>query len=181
MASRFTAAAAVSVCLMAPLPAQHLSKEQVSQSPPEHVLSEIDIARTRPVDVAAKIGEPSRAEVFADEKFPGLDAKDYWWETGEVRLRAGTQFEKRNGKFVETEIRFVDVWGSRPSKNGLGITGAGLALGDSADKVRRCYGSRLSIEPSRLIVQWKDGTTLTIDTDHKGRIVHMQLVSGEAW
>jgi hypothetical protein len=166
--------------------AQHLPEEQRAKGPPEHVLSGINVYKTLLTDAVRRLGQPTNIKIMTDEpksgKAPSSGDVFYIWEKDGIRLRGATMYYERDGKRIESEFYSVDVWGVRPTQDGVGITGAGLALGDTIDKVVKCYGDRFFKDRTTkgmvfLQLQWTDETVLTVDFDRSGRIVHMQLTA----
>ena len=91
-------------------------------------------------------------------------------------MRVSTEFytDKDSKRIVESEPIVVDVWGDR--KDGTwGRTSRGLSIGDDASAVKRLYGDRLRGDTHGFLIQWEDETTLVVDINGTGRIVHMKL------
>jgi hypothetical protein len=187
---RHLAQLAVLVCLLVgPLgngAAQHLPEEDIAKGPPEHVLSGINVYKTLLTEAFRRLGQPSRIKVDVDvpgkSTARGSGGVDYTWVKDRVRLVASAEYYEENGKRIESKLYAVEVWGARPTSDGVGVTGAGLALGDTIEKVKKCYGDRFfkgktSNGTTYLQIEWTDDTQLNIDFDNSGRIAHMQLMA----
>jgi hypothetical protein len=169
---------ALALCIAIGFTTQHVPLESVATSRPEHVLSRINVYITRASEAESRLGKPTKMQDTAESGYPGSGVVYYQWETDGVQLRASLRYGTRNSQRVESTLCVVEVRGTRPSRNGIGITGSGLALGDSITDVRRRYGSRIVVERARFLhVYWKDGTELEIDLDDKGRICRMRLLA----
>jgi hypothetical protein len=184
MAGSFLIGAAVLSVSMVDAPlTQHLPDRLQATGKPEHVLAGIDVYRTLPTDLSARLGPTVKTEVFNGDRALGWESTHYWWLKTGVRLRVATQSFLRNGAPPRVRLSDIDVWGPVRGPNRIGVTGAGLGLGDSMARVVRCYGSRLSVdggsEGTTVVIQWPDGTSLTVDLDKGGRIVHIQLSARE--
>ena len=92
-------------------------------------------------------------------------------------MRVGTEFrtDETTKKVIESAPMIVDVWGA--GVGSIGKTGRGLALGDGISRVMQLYGPRFQKDPHSITLQWKDETTLVLDLDEKGRIIHIQLLA----
>lgn len=119
---------------------------------------------------------------------------NFLWLAGPVRMEVGSGcvFQKVAGKDVmRTHGAYaVEVWGIRPHGR-IGVTGRGLALGDSWAKVKRLYGTRCEcgryttgtgvqnthgLKYARYAqYQWGDRVELAVDADAHGRVVHILL------
>ena len=174
-------AALIAIGLVGSLIAQGRPADLIASGTPEHTLSGINVYVTRIADARKRLGIPTRVVDYPERDRRVCEScgfRKYWWETSALRLSAAAGFHTENGRRIESMLYAVEVWGTRPSKNGVGLTGAGLGLGDSITSVRRFYGDRMSIARSMIIVEWKDGTELTVDADQTGQITHMQLIAG---
>lgn len=120
---------------------------------------------------------------------------NYVWKRGEVLLEVGTGciFQKVRGKDVMRAhgAYSVEVWGLHPQGT-IGISGQGLALGDSIAKMKRLYGTHC--ECGRYLsgtgtqnthgehyeyyaqYQWSENVELDADADAQGRVVHILLM-----
>ena len=171
--------ASVALCISAGLSAQHVSADKMATSTPEHVLSGINVYSTNPTAVERRLGKPKKIKDEPQPDYPGSGFVYHWWEIDGVQLCASLRYEPRNGRRVTSVLDVVEVWGTRPTKGGIGITGAGLALGDTLSDVRRHYGSSMSSSQRGRFLQiyWKDGTELEITIDDRGRINRMRLLA----
>jgi hypothetical protein len=117
------------------------------------------------------------------------------WKQGEVLLEVGSGciFQKVQGKNVlcARGAYSVEVWGLHP-QGAIGITGRGLALGDSIVKMQRLYGTHC--ECGRYVsgtgtqntrgehyeyyarYQWGENVELDVDADAQGHVVHILLM-----
>lgn len=120
---------------------------------------------------------------------------DYTWCIGDVRLLVwdGCVSQLIDGKHVSrlNGAYGVEVWGRHPTGK-IGVTGLGLRLGDSWAKMKRIYGTHCQCQQYtdrtgtqnthgfkysyNAVYQWGAATSLTLDADAQGRIVHMQLM-----
>ncbi len=99
-------------------------------------------------------------------------------------MRIGTVYytDKKTKKVIVSKAYAVDVWGKKP-RSEIGITGQGLALGDRLSKIEALYGKKYDKqkitkdEHTFVLIQWKDGTQLSIDFDKNEKISHMQLIA----
>ena len=162
------------------------NKAQVAHGTPEHLLSGVDIFGSVK-QVIARYGRPTRVEESPIQHgSPGAGLRDYIWVSPSVTLdvRTGHYVDQKTGGEVETQIYSVEVDGEKALRD-IGVTGAGLSLGDNFDRARQVYGSyffwRVLPDAQRLIViEWENKTTLAITLDRKGRINRIILEPSEA-
>jgi hypothetical protein len=120
---------------------------------------------------------------------------NYVWKQGGVQLEVGSGciFQKVQGKnVVRTHgVYSVEVWGQHP-EGAVGMTGRGLALGDSMAQVKRLYGTKCECGQYRsgtgtqdthgeqyeyyAQYQWGEGVELDVDADAQGHVVHILLM-----
>ena len=154
-----------------------------------HSLRNEDGVRIEPIsDVLEALGTPSKVVRL------NRCENNYIWNRGDLLLEVGSGcvYQKVGGKDVmRTHGAYsVEVWGKRP-EGSVGITGRGLALGDSMERVKRLYGFRC--ESGEYVsgtgtqnthgehyahyaeYQWGDSVELDVDADAKGQVVHMLL------
>jgi hypothetical protein len=162
------------------------TEPQVARGAPEHLLSGVDIFGSIK-QVVARYGRPTRVEESpVPHGAPGAGLRDYMWVMPRATLdvRTGHYVDPKTGEEVETNIYSVEVTGTKALKD-IGVTGAGLSLGDNFDKARHVYGPyffwRALPDGLRLIViEWENKTTLAITLDSKGRINRIILEPSEA-
>lgn len=174
---RRTVATVLLICIAALLClADHLPDNLVIRGIPEHKLCGIDVYQTHVPQIEAVYGRPTS---FSDSPETGADVlgRDYVWQKNDLKLQASV-YRHKDG--TETEAYVVDVWGSRADGK-LGRTGQGIRLGCTIECIHEKYGRRYRITrgtpaaPASLLLEWKDGTHLSIDFDAHGRVDHLQL------
>ncbi|MGA3264065.1 MAG: hypothetical protein ABSC47_08480 [Terracidiphilus sp.] len=84
---------------------------------------------------------------------------------------------------VESHPAYIDVWGDAP-RGALGVTGRGLQLGDTLERQKAIYGDRYSLPyaekgTTSVLMDWEDGTELTVDYGPGGRSNHIRLTCRE--
>ncbi len=156
----------------------------------EHVICGVDIYRINLTKVIKTFGKPTTIKIETDKDDkqydPGSGSKEYIWSlpNTEMHFFSGYYTDSKTGKIIETAENAIRVLGSKPNGK-MGLTGQGLALGDSFSKVERIYGKLIQVRGSQkngdlqLQVTWKDGTYLSIDFDDDGRVKRMQLEKDE--
>lgn len=174
-------AAAALLPIAMPGRADQLPQALQAMGIPEMTLAGITMSRTTLEDVIAAHGPPS--QVQQPPHNPAYSS--YEWKFQGLILQIGVQ---RVTKQCRT-IGSVYVEGS--SGGGIGITGAGLHLGDDIEALKRIYGDRFKItDVSRLhakglntgtpgdrqiFLQWAAGGSMLIGLDRAGRIIAMRL------
>lgn len=156
--------------------ADHLPASMVAIGKPEHVLAGISIADNETIaNIIKRLGKPDKFSVTNADYQSGSGERSYEWNRSGVRLRIGTEYQTdaKTKKIIESPPLFVDVWGEQ--RGGFGFTGRGLSLGAHRARIQTIYGARFQSDVHSVTIQWKDETTLTIDFDNDGRIVHMKL------
>ncbi len=144
-------------------------------------------------DVLKTLGPPYKV-VKLDEC-----ENSYIWNRGEVQLEVGSGcvYQKVGGKdFMHTHGAYsVEVWGKHPEQS-IGITGRGLGLGDSIQRVKRLYGTRCECGKYLTgtgtqnthgeqyayyaMYQWEGGgVELHVDANAQGHVVHMLLLADQ--
>lgn len=170
-----------------PILAGHLSDNKITKGEAEHVLCGINVYKTKIEKVIAAFGKPTTIETFMSKKGdsnyePGSGINIYTWNRSgsKMRLRSWFTTDEKTGKIVKGDVFEIDVWGGKAKKE-IGVTGKGIALGDSLLKVLKTYEKPTSQEknPSNKIsnyfIRWEDGAHLDVDFDQNGRINHIQL------
>lgn len=158
--------------------ADHLAPSKIAEGKPEHMLAGVNVYNSRIESVIKRLGKPDKITSTEDRDGPpGSGERAYEWDRYRVRMRVATEFrtDTVSKRIIETPAMIVDVWGVQRGK--FGSTGKGLSLGANIEEIRRIYGPRFQKDAHSVIVQWKDETTLVIDLNHKGHIVHMQLLA----
>jgi len=158
--------------------ADHLPASKIAQSKPEHVLAGVNVYDDNIESVIKLLGKPDKMASTTNADYPpGSGEHSYEWNRDGVRLRVGTEFrtDETSKKIIESAPMIVDVWSAQAQRRSLGSTGKGLSLGANLTAIRRIYGARFQKDPRSVTVQWKDETTLVIDLNQEGHIVHMQL------
>jgi hypothetical protein len=100
-------------------------------------LSGIEIEKTFPHELIPLWGPPTR---ITDTTYGPTGSLTYTWERAGVRVDATVVYWMQEGERRESAIEKVLVSGIRPTRDGIGRTGCGVALGDGIDQVRACYG-----------------------------------------
>jgi hypothetical protein len=157
----------------------------VARGTPEHLLSGVDIFGSIN-QVIARHGRPTRIEESSVRNVSsGAGLRTYIWvrESAELRVVAGHHIDQKTGQEVEGQI-YVEVTGSRAFGD-IGVTGAGLSLGDTYERAREIYGAyffwRTHPEGQRfIVVEWENKTTLAITLDDKGKINRIILQPSQA-
>jgi hypothetical protein len=160
------------------LQADHLPPSKMAQGKPEHVLAETNVYDGKIASVIQHLGKPDKVTSTTNADYPaGSGERSYEWNRSGVRLRVGTEFrtDDQTKEVIESAPMIIDVWGEQ--KGTFGSTGKGLVLGDNLAAIRKVYGPRFQTDPHSITVQWRDETTLVIDLNRAGRIVHMQLLA----
>jgi hypothetical protein len=155
------------------------AEPQVAPGTPEHLLSGIDIFGSIG-PVIAKEGKPNRIqELPAPVGGPTTGFKIYVWvrQSTQLEVRTIHYIDTKTGKEVEGPTYSVDVVGRTPFEK-VGVTGAGLALGDSFDKAREIYGPYFFWR-NLIVIEWKNRTQLAIALDGDGRISRILLVASQ--
>ena len=181
---RLTLGALLSGLLATTLVAQHLPEGQLGRGPVERTLSGVLINHTPVTDLERRLGKPTKVEKLPFPDNATLGSLCYWWDVTGVRLRTCTAFRSVKGTRVKGPVHSVETWGVHPTVLGVGVTGAGLALGDTLAKIRHFYGPRFALDHQAfgcvtVTVQWKDATTLLIHLDERDRIDYMNLSAVE--
>jgi hypothetical protein len=117
----------------------------------ERRLSGIELSRTFPHELIPRWGPPTRIK---DTTFGSTGSLTYTWERVGARIDVTVVYWTREDQRCESAIEKVLVSGIRPTPDGIGRTGCGVALGDGIDDVRACYGN-----PHQDYVIRKKGTT----------------------
>jgi hypothetical protein len=164
-----------------PCSADHLPANQIARGKSERILSGVDI-QGRIRAAIAVCGPPTRVQERKVENAPpGAGGMTYVWKRPSIALEVWTLYytDEKTGKRVESETFSVQVRGAKPFGK-LGTTGAGLSLGSSLQRVVEVYGPRYvkykpQGGPLKVVVQWKDETTLTIYFDDHQHINRMIL------
>ncbi len=162
---------------------QHLPEEQVAKSPTEYALCGINIQKTLFTAAVQRLGPPTGfrvVEILKGARPAGAVA--YVWQKNGVRIQATAYYYEENGKRIEDVLYSVKVWGARPTQDGVGRTGVGLALGDTLRDVKKYYGDRFFQSKTtkgltHVQLEWTDGTELHLQFDAQGRISYMQLIA----
>lgn len=158
--------------------ADHLPPSKIAVGKPEHVLAGVNVYDDTIGAVIKRLGKPDHFSATTNADYPpGSGERSYEWDRDGVKLRVGTEFrtDAATKKVIESAPMLVDVWGERPGN--LGSTGRGLPLGANLASIQEVYGSRFQKDMHGVTLQWKDETTLVIDLNKDGRIVHMQLLA----
>jgi hypothetical protein len=147
------------------------------------MLSGIHIYKSSIDDLEHEYGKPQ--SVKEGQRYENR-VRTYEWQNKATRLRVMGLAEKLS--YASGWIISIDVWGKQ-AQAGLGITGAGLRLGDRLEDAKRIYGSRLKNgTPSGLgseplfggltasVTTGAESPALEIDSDKAGRITHLRLV-----
>ena len=156
----------------------HFPASKLALGNPEHVLGGVDVYSDKIASVIARLGKPAKTDSTTSPDYPrGSGERSYEWRSEGVRLRVGTEYrtDQQTGRVIESAPMVVDVWGSGGGR--LAKTGRGLALGDQIATAKSAYGSRYERDSHSITFQWKDETTLVMDLDDSGRVVHMQLLA----
>lgn len=148
--------------------ADHFPPGMQNHGAAEQTLSGIHI-QGHVSEAVAKYGPPTRVQERKSKDYPpGSGVRDYIWEQPSVSLDVTTGYytDAKTNAEVESGILSIDSQGKAPS-NDMGKTAAGLALGDSAEKITAVYGPRffrykLPNGLVRIMIQWEDETTLTV-------------------
>lgn len=152
------------------LPARHIAKGRSEQR-----LAGFDLSRTTAAKIVELLGKPSRTGDFPISGTAYAE-REFVWSLGgvEVRVMGDTQS-------FDQPPSSITVDGVKPGERGR--TGRGLALGMALADAVRIYGNRFldTRVPSGVqrTFEWQDGTSLQIEADARGRIVHIQLVVPE--
>jgi hypothetical protein len=158
--------------------ADHVPPSKIAVGKPEHILAGVNVYDDTIGAIIKRLGKPDHFSATTNPDYPpGSGERSYEWNRDGVRLRVGTEFrtDATTKKVIESAPLLVDVWGKRPGN--LGNTGRGLPLGADFATIQKVYGSRSQKNPYAVTLQWKDETTLVIDLNKEGRIVHMQLLA----
>jgi hypothetical protein len=157
--------------------ADHIAKQILARGSPDTVLCGIDVYHCTVSQAISKLGEPHTAIKLPNTP-PGLGGGQYEWEKNGVRVRITAWRHAMNSM-----VYSVEAWGTR-SKGNLGRTGRGLALGESLQEVRSIFGGHFWVnsrysggEPRSLLIQWQDGTTITVSFDRLGKIDYIYLLA----
>jgi hypothetical protein len=156
----------------------HLPPSKIALGKPEHVLAGVNVYDDSIESVLKRLGKPNKVDSNTNSDYPpGSGERSYDWNSNGVRIRVGTEFhtDETTKKVIESAPMIVDVWAS-----GVGSTaktGKGLALGDGISRIRKLYGPRFQRDAHSITLQWKDETSLILDLDDNGRIIHMQLLA----
>ncbi len=141
--------------------------------------------------VIAQYGQPTSKEDAVVPDGAG-GTRFYTWLFPGLKMSVATYFgyktEQIQGRdqlvMTESSVAYVDVWGSAP-RDRLGVTGRGLALGETLARQETLYGDRYKTayappDGSQSIeIWWQDGTCLTIDYGPDGRSNHIRLASAD--
>ncbi len=109
----------------------------------------------------------------------------YVWQWPGLRMSVATLFYYLDAQHTisESTVDYVDVWGDSPQR-AIGATGRGFMLGSMLQQQKAIYGDRYSISYTAkdgtkyVLVEWEDGTELTIDYGPNGHSNHIRLASG---
>jgi hypothetical protein len=191
--SLVAAMVALQFILAGPAAAGYPDKDQLATGKPERTLSGIEVGVDLGMSIAEVIqlyGPPaSKEDAVVPDGIGGT--RFYKWEWPGLRMSVATMFfykhDEKNWEakpvFVESRADYIDVWGKAP-KGVLGITGRGLALGSTLSDLKALYGEHYSIPytekdgSSHALVQWADGTELTVDYGPDGRCNHIRVAGG---
>ncbi len=110
----------------------------------------------------------------------------YKWEWPGLRMSVATFFYYLDAQHTisESKVDYVDVWGDA-SSGAIGTTGRGLQLGSTLEQQKALYGDHYSTPYTAkdgtkyVLVEWEDGTELTIDYGPIGHCNHIRLAGGD--
>ena len=135
---------------------------------PETILAGIDPHHTTIAAVQQKYGLQEAIFAVPPDPYPE-GTKLYKWGRLTVTLKVLTEPSAKG-----EVIRAVSVEGDgEPGDQAINKTGRGLKLGAKASEIKKLYGAEPANGQTRL--QWKDGTTLVIGTNGKGRVSKLEL------
>lgn len=157
--------------------ADHVREHILAHGRPDTVLCGIDVYHSTVAQAISKLGKPQRATKLPNTP-PGWGGGVYEWEKNGVRVRI-TAWRHA----MSSTVYSVEAWGTRPAGI-LGRTGRGLALGGSLQEVVSIFGGRFWVNsryegggPRSLLIQWQDGTTITVSFDRSGKIDYLYLLA----
>ncbi|MGB8259212.1 MAG: hypothetical protein WCE75_02625 [Terracidiphilus sp.] len=133
--------------------------------------------------VLRRLGKPTEQEDAVVPDGAG-GTRFYRWQWPGLRLSVATYFYFGRRGRVESRVAWVDVWGEAP-RGAIGVTGRGLALGDTLDRQLFLYGAAYATplpneDAARTAeYRWRDGSFLTLDYGPDGRIRHIRLAGRE--
>jgi len=172
-------------------------KNQIATSKPERSLSGIEVG-IRPKGTHLPNGTSiskimrmygpaaSREDAVVPDGAGGT--RFYKWEWPGLRMSVATYFfyrgtpEKKTMK--ESHPAYVDMWGDAP-RGAIGTTGRGFALGCTLEQQKAIYGDHYSAQypeqdgSTPILMEWEDGTTMTVYYGKNGRSNHIRLTSRE--
>ena|GEM_PF-3270939 len=146
----------------------------------EHWLSGIDVYATTVPEVVAAFGQPSSFKELTEKQVGntgpvGSGERIFDWRSHGLKMEVSVGYytDQKSHSVVESYVQTVDVRGSKPIGK-MGVTHAGLKLGDTYADAVRIYG-HAEKGPVGFAVNFADGTFLAADTDQFGRINHLHL------
>jgi len=146
----------------------------------EHWLSGIDVYATTVPEVVAAFGQPSSFQELTEKQVGntgpvGSGERVFDWRSHGLKMEVSVGYytDQKSHSVVESYVQTVDVRGSKPIGK-MGVTRAGLKLGDTYADAVRIYG-HAEKGPVGFAVNFADGTFLAADTDQFGRINHLHL------
>jgi hypothetical protein len=155
----------------------HLPEGLIAKGKPEHMLCGIDVYKTNFKGAEATLGSPSYSSDIKVTYFPkGWGFRLHVWNIHMASLFAYSSYRSQQDP-AEDQMYEVEIYGLAPSGI-FGRTGAGLSLGCDLACVERIYGSRFYRQsPHDILLEFSDGTQLTVGFDSGGKIYHMMLVA----
>ena len=162
--------------------ADHLPDHLQARGRPETVLARINLETTSIEKIIKLYGKPTEEKKWEPGMPNSAGQIDYYWRRRGLNLHVQIEFIDKDPSWKPVELVEVSVGTSRS----VGVTRAGLALGDTLADLRRVYGRRFHLRsiPKHNIhdvtVQWRrEEYSLVATLDSKNRITSLSLSTPE--
>ena len=162
---------------------------KINKGKAEHVACGIDVYDYKISQVVAMYGNPTRLETYTSQKPKEIYSnKSYFWDLPDLKMEVSVMFfpNKTSSGFMEDGVYCVTLQRIK-SQEKIGVTGAGLKLGDSLSEVTKIYGKQFLIKnvsgtkEKYLSILWEDGTILLARFDENNRIKRLSLLAKKEW